>query len=401
MNPQKIALVSDWFLPRTGGIERHLVDLARVLAARGRQVEIVTATPGSEVVPELPGVPVVRLDVPLLPGWQTVYRPRDGAALAELFAARGYDLIHAHSIYSPLALAATHAGRVLRVPTVLTAHSLVRYACIALFRVLDYRLMWSSWPQVITAVSEAVAADLRRASFAAEVQVLPNGLCLPPAQTHPLRRARDPFTIVCVSRLVARKRPLALLRAFARLRDRLGERAAARCRLVFLGGGPLYDELHELAGRLGVADRVELRGWSSPEEVALALTGADVFALPTRKEAFGLAALEAAAAGLPVVTLRGSGAAELFTPGVVGGDQTVDDAGVTDALARLVADPALCARLGERARLLAERFAWAGIIERTLQLYRLAAQRLGDRSGASLAPPLEPRPPLLQLVGRS
>jgi glycosyltransferase involved in cell wall biosynthesis len=399
MNPQKIALVSDWFLPRTGGVERHLVELARALQARGRQVEIVTATPGSEVIPELPGVPVVRLDVPLLPGWQTVYRPRDGAALAELFAARGYELIHAHSIYSPLALAAAHAGRVLRVPTVLTAHSLVRYACIALFRALDYRLMWSAWPQVITAVSEAVAADLRRASFAAEVQVLPNGLCLPPRTVRVERAARVPVTIVCVSRLVPRKRPVALLRAFARLRDHLGDREAARCRLVFVGGGPLYDELAELAGRLGVADRVELRGWGSPDEVALALAAADVFALPTRKEAFGLAALEAAAAGLPVVTLRGSGAAELFTPGV-DGLVAADDAGLTDAIARLVVDPALRARLGERARLLAERFAWAGIIERTLQLYRLAAQRLGDRSGAALAPPLEPRPPVLQLVGR-
>lgn len=397
MTKQKIALVSDWFLPRTGGVERHLVELARALHARGHEVEIVTATRGASTAHELPGVPIVRLDCPLLPGYRTVFRPRDGAQLASLFAERRYDLIHAHSIYSPLALAAAYAGRTLRLPTVLTAHSLVRYACIPLFRALDYRLMWSSWPQVITAVSEAVAADLRRASFAAEVQVLPNGLTLPPRAPRPERAHHEPVRIICVSRLVPRKRPEALLRAFARLDERIGAQRAARCRLVFVGNGPLFDDLRALAQRLGVAERVEWKGWCSPDEVQAELRGADIFALPTRKEAFGLAALEAAAVGLPVVTMRSSGAAELFTPGVDGMVASSDE-DLTLALAKLIEDPGLRARLGDRARFLAERYDWSGVLDRTLQLYRLAERRLGDRSGAALAPPLESRPAALQLV---
>jgi glycosyltransferase involved in cell wall biosynthesis len=395
MTPQKIALVSDWFLPRTGGVERHLVELARALRGRGHTVEIVTATPGPEIVPELPDVPIVRLRVPLLPGYRTVFRPRDGIALGELFATRGYDLVHGHSIYSPLALAAAWAGRAQHIPTVLTAHSLVRYACIPLFRALDYRLMWSSWPQVVTAVSDAVAADLRRASFAADVQVLPNGLELPDLVD---RDGHDPsmLRIVCVGRLVSRKRPDALVRAFARMADHMGP-SARRCRLVLVGGGPMYDDLSALAGRLGVGDRVELRGTCNRAEVEAALAEADVCALPAHKEAFGLAGLEAAATGLPVVTMRGSGAAELFTPGV-DGLVASDDRALGDALARLACDPALRRRLGERARRLAERHAWPGILDRTLSLYRLAAQRVGDRNGG-VQSPLEPRPPALQLVG--
>ncbi len=303
-------------------------------------------------------------------------------------------------MYSPLALAACYAGRSLRLPTVLTAHSLVRYACIPLFRALDYRLMWSSWPSIITAVSEAVAADLRRSSFASEVHVLPNGLHLGPAPARPIKAADAPVEILCVSRLVARKRPEALLRAFARLRDRLPARQLASCRLVFLGGGPMYDKLRALAQALGVSDRVELRGWCGRAEVEAALAHADLFALPTVKEAFGLAALEAAAAGLPVVAMRGSGAGELFTPGV-NGLVAGSDRELVEAMARLVEDVELRARIGVHARALAERFAWSGVLDRTLSLYQLAERRVNDRSGAALSPESsEPaRPGGLRLLG--
>jgi glycosyltransferase involved in cell wall biosynthesis len=399
MTPRKVALVSDWFAPRTGGVERHMIDLARGLRSRGYEVEVITATPGPASLAELPGVPILRLDCPLLPGYDTVFRPRDGAQLTQLFTERGYDLIHAHSLYSPLALAAAHAGHTLRLPTVLTAHSLVRYACMAVFRALDYRLMWSSWPNLITAVSDAVANDLRRASFTDEVHVLPNGIDLPPRL--PPRPLTGALRIVSVLRLVPRKRPLALLRAFASLERLLPAETYARCRLVIVGGGPMEAEMHALARRLGIADRVELRGCCTPAEVRAALAEANIFALASRKEAFGLAALEAASASLPVVILRGSGTAELFTPER---DALIasSDAELGVAIARLVEDPALCARLGAQGRALAECYAWDGILDRTLTLYRLAARRAADRHGVTVAArgPATPRP-ALSLVGGS
>ena len=379
MHSMKIALVSDWFLPRTGGVEQHIVDLASALSGAGHTVEIVTATPGPARVPQLPGVPIHVLDCPLLPRYATVFRPREARALEALFRTRGYDLVHAHSIYSPLALAACWAAKNQRIPAVLTAHSLVRYACIPLFRALDYRLMWSSWPGVVTAVSEAVANDLRRASFVSDVHVLPNGLCLPAPLDRNQRQA-GPVRIVCVSRLVPRKRPAVLLRAFAALDP--ARRTASK--LVFVGSGPLEPELAALAREHGIADRVELRGWCTRAQVAAALAEADLFVLPATKEAFGLAALEAAAASLPVVTMRRSGSGELFTPGL-DGLVAGSDRELTSILAQLIDDPALRMRLGAEARRLAERFDWGHVLDRTLGLYRLAGQRLRDRAGARIA----------------
>ena len=60
----KIAIVSDWYLPRIGGLELHLRDLARELNARGHTAHVITATPGPD---ELDGIRVHRLDVPLMP----------------------------------------------------------------------------------------------------------------------------------------------------------------------------------------------------------------------------------------------------------------------------------------------------------------------------------------------
>ncbi len=383
---RKVALVSDWFLPRTGGVERHIVDLARGLKSRGQRVEIVTTTPGPTRVAELPDVPVIRIDTPLLPIWKVVYHPKDGAALTKLFRERDYDFIHAHSIYSPLALAACWAGNALRLPTVLTAHSMVRHAMFPVFRLLDYWLLWSSWPTVITAVSNSVAADLRRASFAGEIEVVPNGLDLPLAARRVPRRPGDPVRIISVSRLVPRKRPGALLEAFAQLETHLGPEMTARCRLVLVGGGPLLPELKAQAERLGVADLVEFRGWCTAEQVAAALDEAEFFVLPTQKEAFGIAALEAAARGLPVVTMRGSGAAELFTPGC-DGLVAGSDAELTQILARLVVDARLRERLGQEALKTASLYAWPGVLDRTMAIYDKADRKVAERFGAVIPPP--------------
>src|SRR5207245_5777728 len=77
----------------------------------------------------------------------------------------------------------------------------------------------------------------------------------------------------------------------------------------------------------------------------------DVFALPSREEAFGIAALEAMAAGRPVVATRVGGLPELIEDGLTGLLVPPDDpAALAAALARLAADPALRARMGQAAR---------------------------------------------------
>jgi glycosyltransferase involved in cell wall biosynthesis len=113
---------------------------------------------------------------------------------------------------------------------------------------------------------------------------------------------------VTVAHLVARKRHADVLRALAGLDD-VG--------YDVIGDGPERPALERLAGELGVADRVTFHGQLAPDEaLAVARERGDVFVLPSTDEAFGVAYIEAMAAGLPAVGLQGEpGPYEIATCG--------------------------------------------------------------------------------------
>lgn len=136
-----------------------------------------------------------------------------------------------------------------------------------------------------------------------------------------------------------------LLRAFAGIAPR-----APAWDLVIWGEGPERAPLGALARELGIADRVRFPGRTA--DPAAAYAGADVFALPSRTEAFPLALVEAMASGLPVIaSALPSGPAEVVDDGVNGLLVQPDDAAaLSDALEQLIADASLRVRLGSAAR---------------------------------------------------
>jgi glycosyltransferase involved in cell wall biosynthesis len=96
---------------------------------------------------------------------------------------------------------------------------------------------------------------------------------------------------------------------------------------------------------------------------------ADVFVFPTRYEAFPLVALEAAAAGLPLVATPVNGVEELLEDGEAGIAVERLPAAVADALVRLATRPDERARMGHAARRRATAFTWEDSVRRTLGLY--------------------------------
>ena len=102
--------------------------------------------------------------------------------------------------------------------------------------------------------------------------------------------------LVGVGGLVPRKGPDVAVGTVAELVAR-----GRDARLVWVGDGTMRADVEALSQRLGVADRVSLRGRVAPAEVSAALAEADVFVLPTTRETFGVAIAEALASGRPVV----------------------------------------------------------------------------------------------------
>jgi glycosyltransferase involved in cell wall biosynthesis len=362
----KVALVCDWYAPRLGGIETQLADLADALRARGHVAHVITATPG----PSLPDVH--RLGVPLVPGWRVVRSRRALDALHALFAREGYDVVHAHSLYSPLAHAATYLARLIGVRSLLTSHSLVDRATSFLLRA--FVPDWAAWPTALSAVGGLAAAELRRLSNRADVTLLPNGIdaarfAAPPRAS----RDGDAITIASVLRLHTRKRPLTLVRALPEVLRRVHAHCLPHdVRLVLAGDGPLAAAVRAEAARLGVADHVELRGAVPRADIPALLASADLFALPSVNEAFGIVALEARAAGLPVVAMRQGGAAELIEHGRHG-LLAEDDDEFAAQLGTLVVDAALRRRMQAAAPRELERYAWPTIAARHESLYATLA----------------------------
>jgi len=179
----------------------------------------------------------------------------------------------------------------------------------------------------------------------------------------------EDLLILFVGSGFARKGLGSLLAAVSTLRNR-----GVRIRLLVAGAGP-REGWSRRARALGLAGHVTFVGHVPEPESFYA--AADVFALPTFFDPFANATLEAMAAGLPVVTSRDNGAAELLRPGVDGliVDRAEDVSGLAEALASLQ-DPTRRAAIGEAARETALKYPWEGPLEHTLGVYRAMGERV-------------------------
>ena len=163
----------------------------------------------------------------------------------------------------------------------------------------------------------------------------------------PRRPTRDgPIRVIGVGTLDWRKDYEHALLALRRALD-LG----ADLRLDLIGDGPDRQHLLYAVDDLGLTDRVRLVGRLSPEDVARALSDADLFLHTSCSEGISNSVLEAMATGLPVVTTEAGGMREAVRDGVDGIVVGVRDAPATaTALHRLATDPELRARMGASAR---------------------------------------------------
>jgi glycosyltransferase involved in cell wall biosynthesis len=171
-------------------------------------------------------------------------------------------------------------------------------------------------------------------------------------------------------RLTQRKRPLALLRMLGRLRDQLP--AELQIRAVIAGTGPQAATVATEVRRRGLADWLALPGRLTRCEIQQLYATADVYLAPAELESFGVAALEARCAGLPVVAMASGGVGEFIRSGIEG--FLVDtDAQMVEATAALLADPPLLRRMQQHNRDTDPVMTWEHVVTRHLAAYRTQA----------------------------
>jgi glycosyltransferase involved in cell wall biosynthesis len=202
------------------------------------------------------------------------------------------------------------------------------------------------------------------------VTVIPYGVDLETFRPRP-RPQRGEVVVGAVARLSPEKGLRYLIDAFARL-----ARGDDRVRLVLAGDGPERRRLERMVERQGLGERVRFLGEVPHESVPDVLADIDVFAMPSIWEGFGVAALEAAAMGVPVVATNVHGIPDVVRDGETGLLVRAKDAtALTGALARLVEDEVLRRRLGQAGRAFVQaHYSWAENVAQMEALYRMALE---------------------------
>jgi D-inositol-3-phosphate glycosyltransferase len=407
--PRRVATISVHTSPLeqpgtgdAGGLNVYVVEVAKLLAERGVEVDIFTRSASRDQPPVVelsPGVlvkhivagPFEDLDKAALPGQLcdfTFEVLREEAA----HAPGRYDLVHGHYWLSGQvgAVAKKRWG----VPLVQSMHTLgkVKNAALAAGDAAEPDLRIRGEEEVIAtadrivANTSAEASDLIRLYHAdpARVASVSPGVDLATFRPGSQRQARwrlglpqNAIVLMFAGRVQPLKAPDVLLRAAAKLvRD---HRKLADKLVVAFVGGPSGagrrdpDGLTELASALGISGNVRLEPPCPQRDLADWYRAATLVVVPSYSESFGLVAVEAQACGTPVVAAATGGLRTAVRHGVSGmlveGHDPADYAAV---IGRLVADSGQLARLSVGARQHASAFGWSVTVDQLLGVYGAA-----------------------------
>ena len=279
-------MLSDCYLPRLGGIEVQVHDLARHLRERGHRVEVFTATPGPRgerggFVDQVDGVPVHRMALRL--PFDLPVNPLAPPELLRRLVAGRFDVAHVHTgVVSPFAVDATRAALRAGVPLAMTWHCVLA-GTEPVFRVVGQVRRWAARGVAMSAVSATAAEPLHRlVGDEGRVEVLPNGIDVAawaPAEGRYPHGPGDVIRLVSAMRLAARKRPLPLLRILTRVRELVPD--GTRLRLEVLGEGPDRRGLERYLHRHALTSVVHLPGRVGRDELRETYAASDVYLSPT------------------------------------------------------------------------------------------------------------------------
>lgn len=366
----RIAMLTYSVKPRGGVV--HALEVSEALALRGHEVQLAALARPGETLFRPTDVPLALVrHVPADDAPFDVRIEAMLAAYAEGLAGilpRGdFDVVHAQDCISANAALDLRdrglVGRVLR-----TVHHVDDFTSPSLIE-CQHRSI--AEPDQVLCVSQPWAGRLA-SEFGVEARIVANGVdrarFRPPLDAEERAAERracelgDRFAVLTVGGIEPRKGSLTLLEGFARLRAALPERDPL---LLIAGGTTLFDYRHELgrfdalAAELGVAEHVRVLGPRTDAEIEQLYRAADVFAFPSVKEGFGLAALEALAAELPVVASD----LDVFRSFLSHGDSALlapvgDGRALGRELTRVATQPELRERLRQGGRVVAAKYSW-------------------------------------------
>ncbi|NJE30887.1 glycosyltransferase family 1 protein [Thermococcus sp. 18S1] len=388
MESLKIAIASDWFYPKIGGIESHIDELARNLVFMGHEPYVLTHD-YRYMKPYIDSFPyhVVRFPATL---YFRKYHSSVGFLqfwrINEFYKREGFDITHVHSIYSPLAVAVSKISRGIRdVPVVATNHSFYGKPPLD-FLIGPFIRHHLKRIDTFVAVSTPVAEDTRNLLGnklnGRPVVVVPNGIDVrkwrppEPEERERARRdigVRDEIVVLYLGRMTERKQAHRIPVMVKEALKRSGI-PKSKVKLIMVGNGPMRPVLERNLRETGIGEITELYDFMERGRLLPLYWAADLVLMPGILEAFPVVGLEAMATGNPVIGRNESGLSDMVVQGITG-LLAVSEEGMANNLARAFEEPELLVEMGVAARERARReFSWEVVLERLLRVYRMTIE---------------------------
>jgi glycogen synthase len=312
----RVLMTTPRYLPQTGGVERYVDLLARRLVQRGVFVTVLT-TDATHTLPrrdETEGVQILRV-----PAWP---RGRDYHFASDVYrtvAHNSWDVVHVQSYHTSVAPLSMIAARRARTPYIVTFHGGGHSS--PLRRALR-RPQWALLRPLLARANRLVAlARFEIEEYGRLLQLPPERFALIPVGTDLTREPPRPRDAAENGSLIASVGRLERYKGHHRLIEALPEILQSRpdARVWIAGAGPYEHELRRLADRLGVAERVDIRGVppDRPQEMIAELHKAALAVLLSDHETQPQAVLEALVLRIPVLVTHTTGLAEMAERGLV------------------------------------------------------------------------------------
>jgi glycosyltransferase involved in cell wall biosynthesis len=386
MVAKRILMLSWEYPPRViGGLARVVAELSKQLATKqGLEVHVVTAdhpgTPEHEIDEDV-HVHRVKTQTDWTPDFLTWVHKLNFGLLAyamEQHRKTPFDLIHAHDWMVCDSAWALKKG--LGVPMIATIHATEAGRMHGLHNDLnrfisqvEWRLTFEAWEVIVN--SKSMFQELQRLFNTPpdKMAIVPNGIDPDKFENDydpvPMRRqfaAESEKIVLFVGRMVLEKGVQVLLHAAQRILP-----AAPGTRFLMVGTGYYLDDLKRIASELGVAHNVSWLGYVTDEELLTLYKCADVVAIPSLYEPFGIVALEGMAARRPVVTSDAGGLTDFVEHMVTGiTTYTGDSNSLSWGILEVLRNPEVAHRLQEDAYDKVKHiYNWKVISKRTLEVY--------------------------------
>lgn len=383
-------LMLSWEYPpaSVGGLARHVEELAAALADIAEVDVLTRGVPGATWQEDK--VRVHRADPYSLSsidflGWVFQLNIALLERGIQLYQDYGpFDILHAHDWL--VAFAARALKHAYRVPLVATIHAteagrnqglhndIQRY-----ISSVEWWLTYEAWRVIVC--SQHMYHEVRRLFQVPDdkLEVIPNGVSPEKFQVQPDHNLRLQYAspwekiIFFVGRLVPEKGVQVLLHAMPAIL-----RGCPEAKLIVAGQGPMEGELKYMAQNLGLGPKVYFTGYLDDQQRNNLYGIADVAVFPSLYEPFGIVALEAMAAGTPVVVSDTGGLDEVVTHGENGLKAFPGSASsLAENVIRVLQEPGLASSLRRKAAsTIASKFNWPEIARRTYAVYQQVAAEL-------------------------